>query len=69
VAFGKLEQASQRGLLERYSQLGSDFTEASRTLFWIFFTKIQPYIGKTISAHTKSTKFDFYDLHFVTLSL
>jgi hypothetical protein len=48
VAIGKLEQASQKELPERSSQLGSDFIEANRTLFWIFFTKIQPYsiLGK-----------------------
>jgi hypothetical protein len=47
----------EEGLLEGFSQ------KQAETLFWIFFTKRQPKIVKTISAQKTSTFFIFMTLH------
>ncbi len=63
----KLEKASWRGLLEGFSELVSDFKEASRNLIFIFSTKGSQYC-KTISADTKSINLMFKTLKKIFIS-
>jgi hypothetical protein len=55
----KAEQASWLGLLKWFSQLVSDFIEASRNFMLDVFHKKQPKIVRTIPAAIKSTVFLF----------
>ncbi len=55
----KAEQASWWGLLEWFSQLVSDFIEASRNFMLDVFHKKQPKIVRTFRAAIKSTVFLF----------
>ncbi len=55
AVFRKKEQAFWRGLLDRFSQLVSDFIEVSRNFIFDFLLKKTAKNVKTISAHTKST--------------
>jgi hypothetical protein len=64
AAIRKLEQAPSRRLgtvLEGFSQIISDFIygKQAETLFWIFFTKRQLKIVKTISVLIQKVYFDF----------
>jgi hypothetical protein len=51
----------------------NDFIESNKTLFWMFLTKRQPKIVKTIRAQAKGTVLMFRifktNIHHVTLSL
>ncbi len=60
--FRKPEQTPWRWLQEGFLQLVSYFIDASRNYIWIFSTKRQPKIVKTISAHTKSSVLIFVTL-------
>jgi hypothetical protein len=55
----KPEQASWRGFLEGFSELVSDFVEATETLFEIFYTKNQPKIVKNHKPEYKKHWFNF----------
>jgi hypothetical protein len=59
---GGCRKAGKKILLVGFSQLVNDFLEASRNLFWMFFTKRQPKIVKAISALVKSIALIFKTL-------
>jgi hypothetical protein len=56
--FRKVGTSFLEKIAERFFHI-SQFREASRNLFWFFFTKRQLKIVKTISAHSKSPVMNF----------